>query len=119
MDTVKVARPRLPAASVAEHDTSVLPIGNVLPDAGVQVTVGDDVTASVAVATNETALPDWDVASSEIPAGTVTIGAVVSRTVTVNVAVTLFPVSSEATHDTTVSPSSKVLPDAGVHPTAG
>jgi len=40
----------LPAASVAEQDTTVVPNANVVPDAGVQVTAGDAGSASVAVA---------------------------------------------------------------------
>ena len=35
--TIKLAVAVFPAASVAEHDTVVIPTGNRVPDAGVQV----------------------------------------------------------------------------------
>lgn len=48
--TLKVALAELPAASVAEQLTTVVPIGNALPEAGVQVTVGlPELATSVAV----------------------------------------------------------------------
>ena len=46
--TVKLVVPIFPAASVAEHVTVVIPIGNMVPDAGVQV--GPLVTATLSVA---------------------------------------------------------------------
>ena len=46
--TVKLVVPVFPAASVAEHVTSVIPIGNMVPDAGVHV--GPLVTATLSVA---------------------------------------------------------------------
>ena len=46
--TVKLVVPVFPAASVAEHVTVVIPIGNMVPDAGVQV--GPLVTATLSVA---------------------------------------------------------------------
>jgi hypothetical protein len=38
--TLKVALAEFPAASVAEQLTTVVPIGNALPEAGVHVTAG-------------------------------------------------------------------------------
>jgi len=48
--TLKVTLAELPAASAAEQLTTVVPIGNALPEAGVQVTVGlSELATSVAV----------------------------------------------------------------------
>ena len=46
--TVKLVEPSFPAASVAVHVTSVIPIENMVPDAGVHV--GPLVTATLSVA---------------------------------------------------------------------
>ena len=46
--TVKLVDPSFPAASVAVHVTSVIPIENMVPDAGVHV--GPLVTATLSVA---------------------------------------------------------------------
>ena len=100
--------------SVAEQVTVVVPIGKVLPDAGVQTGVIEPSTVSVAVAVNVTTAPAELVASVVISAGTVTTGAVVSTTVTVKVADPVLPALSVAEQVTVVGPSGKVLPDAGV-----
>ena len=64
--------------------TVVVPIGNVVPDAGVQTTVGLGSVVSVAVTVNVTTAPLESVASAIIFEGKFRTGAVVSRTVTVN-----------------------------------
>ena len=46
--TVKLVDPSFPASSDAVHVTSVIPIGNMVPDAGVHV--GPLVTATLSVA---------------------------------------------------------------------
>ena len=46
--TVKLVEPSFPASSYAVHVTSVIPIGNMVPDAGVHV--GPLVTATLSVA---------------------------------------------------------------------
>ena len=46
--TVKLVDPSFPASSDAVHVTSVIPIGNIVPDAGVHV--GPLVTATLSVA---------------------------------------------------------------------
>ena len=48
--TVKEQLPVLVASSVAEQVTVVVPVANVLPEAGTQVTAGETVQLSVAVA---------------------------------------------------------------------
>ena len=47
--TLNVVCDELPDASVAVQVTSVVVIANVVPDAGLQATVGDGSTASLAV----------------------------------------------------------------------
>jgi hypothetical protein len=104
--TVKLALPVLPWLSVAVHTTVVVPIGNMLPEEGVHVGVSDPSTRSVAVAAPYvTALPLGSVAESETFAGGVTLGGVVSRTVTVMPFETVLASSSVAVHMTDVDPS--------------
>src|SRR5947209_2492125 len=76
--TLNVPLPALPAASVAEQVTAVVPTGKVEPDTWSQVTGTAPSVSSVAVAENDTAAPPADVASTVMPAGTVTTGGVVS-----------------------------------------
>jgi hypothetical protein len=107
------------AWSLAVHETFVVPSGNVLPDAGLQLTLGFGSTLSVAVTVKLTAAPAELVASAvrfERPAST---GAVLSETVIVNEAVARFPDESVAVHVTVVVPSGKVLPGAGEQTTEG
>lgn len=73
----------LPRASVAEHVTAVVPSGNTLPLAGVHVTTSVPSTKSVAIVEKDTgaaAAVAWTV----MAAGTVSVGGVVSRTMTLN-----------------------------------
>src|SRR5512140_972048 len=70
---------------------------------------------SVADAENVTAAPDGPVASSVIFEGTVTVGGVVSTTVTLNEPCPVLPCASVALHDTSVVPSAKIDPECGVH----
>jgi hypothetical protein len=90
-DTVNVPEALLPAASRALHETVVRPIRNVDPDAGVHVTARGPSTASFAEALNDTARPAALVASTVMSAGTMTVGAAASRTMTVNVRDPEFP----------------------------
>ena len=80
--TVMVKTPfaTLPVASVAVQFTRFSPIGNTLPEAGVQKTAGLGSAASVAVAANVTAAPVALVASALISAGKLSTGGVVSTT---------------------------------------
>ena len=117
--TENVARPVLPAASVAEQVTLVVPIGNLEPEAGLQVTATLPLTASDAVGgVYVTVAPSGPVAVVVTLAGTLLrAGGVVSRTLMVNVAEARFPAESRALHITVAAPSAKVEPDAGVHVT--
>jgi hypothetical protein len=104
----------LPALSFAEQDTVVVPNGNVEPEAGVQVTVTEPSTRSVAEAENFTTAPLELVAGAVISAGSCNFGGVLSTTVTLNEAEAVFPALSVTEHDTVVEPNANVEPDEGV-----
>ena len=104
--------------SVAEQLTVVTPNRNVAPEAGRHVGVNAPAIKSVADAENVTTAPEALVASATMLAGTVTVGAVVSATTTLNVPVARFPDESVAVHVTGVVPIGNVLPDALLQTTA-
>jgi hypothetical protein len=108
-----------PVASFAVQLTAVVAIANVLPDTGEQVTTGAGSTMSVAVAEYVTTAPAALVASATIFAGTVSTGAVVSCTFTVNEPDERFPARSVAVQLTVVVAIANVLPEAGEHTTDG
>jgi hypothetical protein len=113
--TEKLARPLLPAPSVAVHSTVFVPSAKVLPDPGLQLGVTLPLTVSVAeTPVKFTLAPAGLVASAVSVPGTVTIGAVVSRTVTVKLPLALLPELSAALQLTVVAPSGNVLPEAGL-----
>lgn len=112
--TVKDFEPVFPCASVAVQLTEVVPSPNVVPDAGEQLTGIEPLMLSFAEAENETTAPPGPVASTEIGAGTVTVGGIVSCTVTENEPESVFPCASVAVHVTFVAPKPNVLPDDGV-----
>ena len=96
----------LPWASEAVQLTVVLRSrANCVPEAGVQLRSTLPSTRSVACADHETRAPAGLVASAVMSSGTVMAGAVVSRTVTVNVADPVLPRVSSAVHVTVVSPT--------------
>jgi hypothetical protein len=80
--TVNEPVPVLPAASVAEQFTVVVPRANVDPDAFEQVTVGLVGFASLAVAVYVTTAPALLVASAVTSAGRLSCGGVVSQLTT-------------------------------------
>jgi hypothetical protein len=79
----------LPAASVAEQFTVVVPSAKVLPDAGMHVTAGLVGFASVAVALNITTAPAGPIASAVILAGRLSVGGTESQVTTVADSATL------------------------------
>src|SRR5262245_48696880 len=89
-------------------------MGKVLPEAGVQMAATEPSTRSVAVAEEFTAAPDALVAGTVIAAGSTSVGDVESCTVTVKLALELFPWASVAEQVTVELPMGKVLPEAGV-----
>jgi hypothetical protein len=117
--TVNEPLPVLPAASRAEQLTVVVPNGKVEPEAGLHVTGGFGVTASVAVAVNLTVAPDGPVASTVMFRGTETTGRVVSCTVMLKPAVPVLPAASRAVQVTLVVPTGKLAPEGGTQVTAG
>src|SRR6266581_3486310 len=114
---LKDAEPVFPWESVALQMTVIVPRPKTLPEAGVHVGTIEPSTISVAEAEKLTVAPEGPEASTIMVAGTVTIGAVVSRTVTWKLPFTLFPRLSPAEQLTVVSPSGKVEPEAGEHST--
>ena len=111
--TLKLALPVLPCASVAEQVTSVAPRAKVEPEAGRQVVDTLPSTMSLAVAVKLAAAPEGPVASFEMSLGTVTMGGVVSWTITLNEALPVLPCASVAEQVTDVVPMAKVEPEAG------
>ena len=105
---------RCPRASVAVHEDLGVPEPDAWLRAGVQLTATSPSTASCAEAWNEATAPAADVASSSSAEGSVSSGAVVSRTETVKLDCTAFACASVAEHATAVSPSANVEPEAGV-----
>src|SRR2546427_3240442 len=99
---------------MAEHVTEVTPSGNVEPDGEEQDADNGPSTVSIADAVKVARAPPGPVASRVMLAGTLTSGAVVSRTRTVNVAVATFPWASVAVQSTPGVPSEDMNPDDGL-----
>jgi hypothetical protein len=114
---VKALDDVLPLASRAVQVTVVSPSGNDAPEAGTHETDGLASAMSVAVAVQVTTAPLGDVASATTLDGTVSVGAVVSRTVMRSVAWDEFPASSVAVHVTVVSPRANTDALGGTHVT--
>lgn len=110
---VKLSLAVLLRESVAEQFTEVKPTGNVLPEAGEQVTATAPSTRSVDVAENIAEAPAGLVASRLIFPGRVRTGAVVSVTVTVKLPLAVLLRESVAEQFTEVTPTGNVLPEAG------
>src|SRR6266851_5683051 len=106
-----------PAGSVAVQVTVVAPAGNVEPEGGLQLIVRVEValSGSVAPTANVTTAPLALVATAVMSAGRLRVGAVLSSTTTVAVAVPVLPAASVAEQVMVVVPSGKVLPEAGEH----
>src|SRR3954447_2672614 len=108
--TVKVFVPALADWSEALQVTVVAPMGNVEPEAGVQVTAGEEFRASLSLAeaVKVTGAPAGPVGSTVIGAGTVTTGGRTSWMVTVNVLVAVLPDASVEVQVTVVTPMGNV-----------
>jgi sulfopyruvate decarboxylase TPP-binding subunit len=111
--TVKLPLALFPAASAAEQVTVVVPIANVLPETGAQVTGTMPSIASSADAVKETTAPAALVASAVWLAGSVSTGAIESLTVTVKLPFATLPAASAAEQVTVVVPIANVLPETG------
>ena len=112
--TLNEALPVLPDESIAVQVTVVEPSTKVLPEGGEQLGEMLPSMLSLADALKVTAAPPGPAASAVIGAGTVTVGGVASRTVTVNVAMPVSPSESVAVQVTVVEPIGKMLPAGGV-----
>ncbi len=108
----------LPAASVAVALTLVVPSGKTPPDCGLKVTCTGPPTASSAVAAKVATAPWAEVASTTRSGGSESTGPVLSRTVTLKVAVEVLPAPSVAVALTWVVPSGNVLPEGMLKLTA-
>src|SRR6185295_8984099 len=116
--TVNVRLELFACVSVAEQVTVVAPKWNVDPLTGVHATALGPSKTSVADAVNVNGAPAGLVASTVAFVGTVTIGPLVSDTVTTNVAVRWLARVSVAEQLTVVVPKWNVDPLAGVQLTA-
>src|SRR5215207_2835918 len=108
----------LPAASFAVTLTVVTPTGKAEPDAGLLVTVTAETVSPAMTLKLTAAVVAPGAAATTMSAGHETLGAVVSRTVTLNVALTLLPAPSVAVAVTSVVPGAKVLPEGVLKVTA-
>jgi hypothetical protein len=104
----------LPALSIAEQVTTVVPPRNVEPEAGVQVTGTEPSTRSEAKPEKVTTAPPRLVACTVISDGSVNFGGVLSATVTLKEAEPTLPALSVTEHVTVVEPNMNVEPDEGV-----
>ena len=100
------------ALSVAVHVTGVLPIGKVSPDVASHVTLtfGSHVSVAVGIA-NETGAPAALVLSTDISAGQLGVGDVVSSTIIENEHSDSLPAGSVVVQFTGVVPIENVPPD--------
>ena len=99
--TMENAEPMLPAASVAVHLTLVIPSGKVVPEGGEQDVVSDPLTMSVADEEKVATAPLGPVASRVVGSpDIVTTGGVVSKTITMKLALALLFEESVAVHMT-------------------
>ena len=105
-ETLKFALPLLPAMSCAEHETDVVPSGNVLPEEGVHETDTSPSTASVAETAYVTLAPPEEVASTALSEAPAKTGGVMSRMSTVQVSVLLRPRLSAVVNSNCNAPSS-------------
>jgi len=117
--TVKLHCALFPASSVAVQVTVVSPIGNSEPEGGAQTTVGPGSQASLALVVNVTKLPSDEAHSTVLFAGQVTLGGVVSCTVTSKEQIELLPDTSVAVQVTLVVPRPNTLPEGGEQRTTG
>jgi hypothetical protein len=90
-------------------------MGNSEPDVGEQVTATGPSTRSLAEVVKLTIEPEKSCAVTVMSEGSVNFGEVVSATVTLKLAVPVFPCVSAAVQLTVVIPNAKIAPEAGKH----
>ena len=108
----------LPRESAALQLTSVSPIANIEPLAGLQLGVTGPSTASTALAWYRTEAPPGPVASIATGPGSPRAGGTVSTTVTENITAQRLPCASMAAQVTLVVPMGTTAPLAGEQLTA-
>ena len=113
--TVKLPFAVLLWESVDEQLTVVVPIGNTEPEAGKQVTGREPSTRSFAEAVKLTGAPEAFTALTVMLDGNVNTGEAVSITVTLKLAMPVFPCVSVAVQLTVAVPKAKIAPEAGEH----
>jgi len=114
--TVKLQEAWLPLASNTEQLTGVVPTSNVLPEAGVQLTVPTPGQLSVAVTVKVTAAEHLPASLHTVwGPGQVIVGASQSLTVTWKSQLIGKPVESVPVQCTGVIPTENDVSDAGVH----
>src|SRR5260370_23716562 len=101
--TVKVPFAWLPCVSVAVHVTVVGPIGNVAPETGAQANVAAS-SGSVALTAYVTTAPLALVATAVMLVGRLRVGAVLSSTTTVALALPVLPAPATAGPVVVVAP---------------
>src|SRR5688572_20409558 len=89
--TENAALALFPRVSDAVQFTVVVAMPNIEPEVGVQLTLTEPSTRSVAVAVKVTVAPAGPVASLMMSAGTVIVGGVLSVTITLKDVVWVFP----------------------------
>ena len=116
--TLKPAEPLLPAASVAEQETAVVPIAKTLPEFGVHVTgtLGPSTRSDAVGDVYVTVSPLEFAAATSMLACPLRVGAVVSLTVTLKVAFAV-SIPAVAVQVTVVVVIAKTLPEAGTQST--
>ena len=113
--TLKLFTAMLPAASLAEQLTVVVPGGKIVPEDGAHVTVGlAGPAVSAAAAVKVTTAPAGMLWGTLILAGRVSEGGVVSVMVMVNESLTVLPAVSAAEQLTNVEPTRKSESEDGV-----
>src|SRR4030095_12312177 len=112
--TTKLLLEVFPARSVAVQVVLVFPIGNKLPEDGLQITTGDGSSASDTVTLKETEAPERLLSSPATLAGTISTGAVLSILI-VTEALRGRPAAFVAEHVRTV-PAVSVVRLVVVHP---
>ena len=109
---MKFSPATLPEASIPVQLIIVAPSGNTVPEDGSQSTTGLGSTASDALFAKMTSAPSLLLASVLKLAGSISLGGVISLTVTGNLPLLEFPAASVAVQATVVEPRGNTEPDA-------
>jgi hypothetical protein len=117
--TMKFSPATLPEASIPVQLIIVAPSGNTVPEDGSQSTTGLGSTASDALFAKMTRAPSLLLASVLKLAGSISLGGVISLTVTGKLPLLEFPAASVAVQATVMEPRGNTEPDAGLQAMLG